>query len=266
MNTTGNTTHPGSSLHTSSPKKEQKSKQESPQHSFRIISLNLQSIRAKKASFMNLVDSAKPYIIVGTDSWLLPDMHNGEFMPPGYTAIARRDRQDGYGGVFIMAKSNTPCDELCTSQQSKLVAISVGRRNNQPLIIAGLYRPPSGTQDQAEQICTEVQELVRNHAHASFWLPEDFKLPDISWEHNNISGNQNALGVNNAFLTLVEDNGFQQMVDFSTRNSATMDLFLTNRPSLINRLKPIPGINDHEVIDSDVQAKLRRPTSRKIFL
>ena len=58
------------------------------------------------------------------------------------------------------------------------------------------------------------------------------------------------------------------MVDFSTRNNATLDLFLTTRPSLINRLKPIPGIRDHEAlfIDSDVQAKLRRTTSRIIFL
>jgi hypothetical protein len=86
--------------------------------------------------------------------------------------------------------------------------------------------------------------------------------------HNNISGNQNALGVNNAFLTLVEDIDLQQMVDFPIRNNATLDLFLTNRPSLINRLKPIPGISDHEplFIDSDVQAKLRRSTSHKIFL
>jgi hypothetical protein len=60
-------------------------------------------------------------------------------------------------------KSITPCDELYTSKQSELVAISVERSNNQPLIIAGLYRPLSGTHDQAEQICTEVQELVRDH-------------------------------------------------------------------------------------------------------
>jgi len=120
-----------------------------------------------------------------------------------------------------------------------LVAISVGRSNNQPLIIAGLYRPLSGTQDQAEQICTEVQELVRSHANAPFWLTGDFNLPDISWKHNNISGNQNALGVNNAFLTLVEDIGPQQMVDFPTRHNVKLDLFLTNQPSLINRLKPI---------------------------
>ena len=111
---------------------------------------------------MNLVDSEKPDIIVGTESWLRPDIHNSEITPPGYTVIARRDRQDRYGGVFIMAKSNTPCDELYTSKQSELVAISVGRSNNQPLIIAGPYRPTSGTQDHAEQICTEVQELVRN--------------------------------------------------------------------------------------------------------
>ena len=74
--------------------------------------------------------------------------------------------------------------------------------------------------------------------------------------------------MNNAFLTLVEDIDLQQMVDFPTRNNATLDLFLTNQPSLINRLKSTPAISDHEAlfIDSDVQAKLRRPTSRKIFL
>jgi len=91
-NTTGNTTHPGSPLHTSSSKREQKSKQESPQHSVRIISLNLQSNGDKKASFMNIADSAKPDIIVGTESWLHPDIHNSEFTPPGYTVITRRDR------------------------------------------------------------------------------------------------------------------------------------------------------------------------------
>ena len=126
MNTTGNTTHPGSPLHTSSPKR----KQESPQHSFRIISSNLQSIRAKKASFMNLVDLAKPDIIVGTESWLRPDIHNSEFTPPGNTVIARKDRRDGYCEVFIMAKSITSYDELYTSKQSELVEISVGRSNN----------------------------------------------------------------------------------------------------------------------------------------
>ena len=75
---------------------------------------------------MNLVESANPDIIVGTETWLRPDIHNSEFTPPGYTVIARRDRSDGYGGVFIMSKINIPCDKLYISRESELVAISVG--------------------------------------------------------------------------------------------------------------------------------------------
>jgi hypothetical protein len=62
------------------------------------------------------------------------------------------------------------------------------------------------------------RELVRNHAHA----------PWYSRKHNNISGNQNAQGVNNAFLTLVEDIGLQQTYNPTVRqsDSPTNALFL----------------------------------------
>ena len=54
------------------------------------------------------------------------------------------------------------------------------------------------------------------------------------------------------------------MVEFPTINNATMDL--TNRPSLINLPRPIAGLSDHKAlfIDIDVEAKLRKPTSRTI--
>ena len=46
-------------------------------------------------------------------------------------------------------------------------------------------------------------------------------------------------------------------------------MFLTNRPSLINRVTPIPGISDHDTIpyiESSIIAKYQRPVRRKIFL
>ena len=263
----GSTSEPGSPLHTSSPKKGPGNSR-TKQHSFRIISLNLQSIRAKKASLMNLVDSANPDIVVGTETWLRPDVHDSEFLPPGYVVRSRRDRVDGYGGVIIMTKSSVPCDELYKSKQSELAAVTIRREDNPPLIVAGLYRPPNGDQSQAEQACSEIMDLVRSNNNAPFWLTGDFNLPDISWSTNTTSGNQNPLGVSNAFLSTFPDSGLQQMVDFPTRNTAVLDLFLTNHPSLINRLKPLPGISDHEAIfiDSDVQVKLQRPTRRKIYL
>jgi hypothetical protein len=50
--------------------------------------------------------------------------------------------------------------------------------------------------------------------------------------------------------------------------SSTVDLFLTNRPSLVNRCEPLPGLGDHEIvyIDTDISAKLNKPVKRKIYI
>ena len=52
---------PGLPLHTSSPKMNRQTR--GPQHGFRIVCLNLQSMRAKKASFLNLVEMANPDVV-----------------------------------------------------------------------------------------------------------------------------------------------------------------------------------------------------------
>ena len=226
-------------------------------------------LRQNLLHFTNtLMDSASPDIVVGTETWLRPDVHDSEFLPPGYVVKARRDRQDGYGGVVIITKASIPCDVLHISKTSEIVAVSVKRGTHPPLNIAGLYRPPSSNQEEAECTCEELHGLIEANPNSPFWMTGDFNLPDISWSTNSIIGNQNTVGVNNAFLNLFADTGLQQMVEFPTRKNTTLDLFLTNRPSLVDLLKPLPGVSDHEAlfIDSDVRVKLQRPTSRKLYL
>ncbi|CAG2201493.1 unnamed protein product [Mytilus edulis] len=60
----------------------------------------------------------------------------------------------------------------------------------------------------------------------------------------------------------------EQTVTFPTRLDNTLDLFLTNRPSLINRCSPLPGISDHDAvfIESSAAAKRGKPVKRKIHL
>ena len=67
---------------------------------------------------------------------------------------------------------------------------------------------------------------------------------------------------------MVMNVGVQQMVDFPTRGSNTLDLFLSNRPSLINRCTALPGIGDHDIvfIDSGITPLRVRPRKRKVFL
>ena len=42
--------------------------------------------------------------------------------------------------------------------------------------------------------------------------------------------------------------GFTQMADSPTRGNSILDLFATNRPGLIHKVKVTPGLSDHEAI------------------
>ena len=67
---------------------------------------------------------------------------------------------------------------------------------------------------------------------------------------------------------VIQELGFAQIVEFPTRFHYTFDHFLTNRPSMISKCTPLPGVSDHEMIltISDIQAKCLKPVSRKILL
>jgi len=49
-------------------------------------------------------------------------------------------------------------------------------------------------------------------------------------------------------LELINDHDFTQTVKFPTRGNNILDIFCTNRPSLISGCYPIPGIGDHESV------------------
>ena len=50
-------------------------------HALIILVLNFQSLLAKKESFLNLISLNHPDIIVGCESWLRPEVKNGEIFP-----------------------------------------------------------------------------------------------------------------------------------------------------------------------------------------
>lgn len=69
------------------------------------------------------------------------------------------------------------------------------------------------------------------------------------------------------FLDLIHDticSNLEQIVSFPTRKDHVLDLFMTNRPSLVNRCEPLPGIVDHDIVYIDITAKINKLTQRKI--
>ena len=51
----------------------------------KILNVNFQSMVNKVADLHCLVETKRPDVIIGTESWLSPDIKNSEIFPQGYT-------------------------------------------------------------------------------------------------------------------------------------------------------------------------------------
>ena len=119
-------------------------------------------------------------------------------------------------------------------------------------------------------LCGSLESIVLSYPHDILWIAGDLNLPGINWTDSNIAGNNYPLPLNTVFLNFV--NTFRlthdQIVDFLTRQSNTLDIFLTNQPSLIELCIPIAGISDHEAVltKSNINIIAHEQSRRKNYL
>jgi hypothetical protein len=206
-------------------------------------------------------------MIIGTETWLNDSVHNSEIFPPNYN-IYRRDRREGFGGVLIAVKADIVSDHLDVEINTESVYISITLEKGKQLIVGALYRPPISSIEYMDKLCTTLETLTTRHNKAIFWVGRDLNLPDMNWITQAIAGNSNAVAINHRLLDCTQNCGLEQMVNFPTRQRATLDLFFTNRPSLVDKCLPVPGVADHDMVHSITSATARRskPISRKIHL
>ena len=96
---------------TSTPNKTAPKKRQ-PQTKLKILNINCLSIVNKVKEFWALVETEKPDIIVGTESWLHRDISDSEVFPPGYTPFrADRSSTKRGGGVFVLVHEHFICTE-----------------------------------------------------------------------------------------------------------------------------------------------------------
>ncbi|KAK3098073.1 hypothetical protein FSP39_015909 [Pinctada imbricata] len=189
-------------------------------------------------------------------------------MPPGYDTY-RKDRSDGYGGVLVAVKSNFSSSQIDMNLQSEMVAVHITGEKNTSLVVGSFYRQPNRDPNHARQLCDDITKIVRDNQKSTIWIAGDANLPDILWNTDTINGNRYPTEINESFLQMKNDTGLEQVITFPTRDNNMLEIFLTNKPGLINRCTPIPGISDHDTIayiEASVKAKYKRPTKRKIYL
>jgi exonuclease III len=239
----------------------------------RVLVINFQSVKNKRSELQVMIESSKPDIIIGTETWLNDRVNSSEVFPPelGYDVI-RRDRQgDSHEGVFIAARSALSLNHLHTGKDTELVAGSINISPRKKAILTCLYRPPNRQdQDTTDKAIQDISELRRCHKNDTFILGGDFSLPDINWQNYSIQGSNTSKDMNNSFLKMSADLNLQQMVNLPTRGDSILDLLFTSHPGQMARCKTIPplGNSDHDVVLLDFASHIHipKPKRRVIYL
>ena len=243
----GDRTDPGSPVLTSSPKKPAYvHKTKHPP--LKLLNINFRSIKNKKAEFLNLIECEKPDIIVGTESWLEPDITDSEIFPDNYTA-RRRDRTgQAYGGVFIATK-----DDYITSRAPELeteaedVWIKMEVKGCKTIRIGGFYRnkvSDNKSVDDLEECLTKLEDCQGSN----IIMAGDYNFPDWDWQHNTIKQGCKHVHLHQRFKTLLDTNCLEQLVVEPTRENNTLDLVITNNTRLVDKIEVIPGLSDHDIV------------------
>ncbi len=241
----------------------------------KTIVVNCRKIEANRAAFLNLIDSTKPNIVIGTESWLTPDIQSSEIFPPGFN-IYRKDRKIGTkeacnkqtgGGVFLMIDSkliSTEVPEL--DVDCEIIWAQVQLPRSKFLNVGSYYRPEYTDETYLDKLNDSISRISSNGSH--IWLGGDFNLPDIDWKKSTtVTGGKN-ISKGNRLIDIAENHNLTQVQHFPTRGENNLDLLFTNHPSLVNRAEVIPGISDHDVpiLDIKIKADINKKQPRKVYI
>ena len=214
-----------------------------------------------------------------SETWLHPNIKNNEFLPD-YFEVHRRDRPgDAHGGVLLAIKKELNSQDLDWknyANNNTLVNEIVFAKITDPkegnITIGCCYRPPNTGIDYATLMSASISDhgdVVMNNTAATMWIGGDFNLPDIQWDTHQTTCVHNTKAVNESFMNTFADISLSQLVEFPTRGDNILDRFLSNRPTLVNRIEPLPGISDHDTmvyVNTAVHPMRQRPAKRKILL
>ena len=188
--------------------------------------------------------------------------------PAGFT-VYRRDRETGRGGgVFLLVKADIPSSlEPDLNTECEILWVKLTLESNKFLHIGSFYRAHVDDAPSIPQLHESLDKTCRNK-NRHIILAGDFNLPGWDWRNHRPKDNCTNPTLHRLFTSMMDDYALQQMVFEPTRGPNTLDLIFTNNPSLINNVKVLPGISDHDccAAELNIAPKTNTQTPRLIPL
>lgn len=133
--------------HTSTPTRSTDTKTKKPNQHLRVLNVNFQSIKTKQHQLENIIDSTKPDIIFGTETWIDNSIKDSQIFPQGYN-IFRNDRNLSGGGALIAVKDTfitTSVPELHTD--CEIVWCKLELVGHKSIYLSSYYNPRTSNEE-----------------------------------------------------------------------------------------------------------------------
>ena len=117
--------------------------------------------------------------------------------------IVRANRPEvSKGGVAIyMHKDITIDDKYIYVDQICQAVIIYNKKHN--LLIAGIYRPPTATEESFTSCLQKIQDAINIHKNADIQIHGDFNMPFIDWSTREINRSNRCVYETNSAKKLI---------------------------------------------------------------
>ena len=208
-------------------------------------------------SIVNKLDELEIYtkeeeldIIGVTETWLTDEILTSEFSLEGYTLL-RKDRNDVAktrgGGVALYVKNEINIIER-DDINAQLFPESLWCElvfKGEKTLLGVCYRPPDSLAVNNEALYSLINKVGRENVI----IMGDFNFPELRWEGDN-SSTMNE----HPFITCINDNFLEQLIDKPTRGENILDLILCSDSSFVQNVtveEPF-ATSDHHIIRFDL--------------
>jgi len=92
-----------------------------------------------------------------------------------------------------------------------------------------------------ENLCQVLQNICLSNSDTPIWIAGDINLPNVDWESLCVVNNVYPIDFCEKFTEFALNHYFTQVLQSPTRGGNILDIFLTNRPSLVSHRDTIAG-------------------------
>ncbi|CAH1276990.1 Hypp9451 [Branchiostoma lanceolatum] len=157
--------------------------------------------------------------------------------------------------------------ETSLDRNCEIVWAKFKLRGKRGLLIGSYYRPHEGLEDSLKEMAESLR-LACQSSNAIVVLGGDFNLPDLDWKERTLKPGSSYPNIHRQFVDIISDLGMEQIVEKPTRGTNTLDIIVTNHPSLFPRVEIIPGLSDHDIPYAELQitnARLRQKERHVLY-